>query len=247
MTNKRRILVLDIETKPGIAYIWRMFKENIPNDRLIKSDGILMIGTQWLGEENVRVYTEWDHTQRGMLERVSEEIAAADALITYNGDKFDIPHIVTGLIREKLPPIAPVTHIDLFKFIRNKTRFMSKKLGYVGPEIGIGEKMKHEGFQLWVDVMNGDKAARERMAAYCAQDVQLTGELYEELKGHIPNHPNLGFHDPESCPHCNSKSTQRRGFYYTRVYQYQRHQCTNCGGWFKTGQQKIKSKASDEG
>ena len=244
MTTKK-ILTLDIETKPGIAYIWRMWKENIPNDRLIESDGILMIGTKWLGEKEVRVRTDWDNGQRGMLEAVSEEIAEADAILTYNGSKFDIPHIITGLIREDLPPIAPVTHIDLFKFFRNQTKFMSKKLGYISPELQIGEKLKHEGFQLWVDVMNGDKDAQRRMLDYCAEDVLLTERLYEKIKGHIPNHPNLGFHDPESCPHCDSKKTQRRGKYYTRVYQYQRHQCTNCGGWFKTNQTKIKKKDAD--
>lgn len=236
-----KILTLDIETKPAVAYVWRMFKENIPNERLIEPDGILCVGTKWMDEPDPVVFTEWDYGQRGMLERVLERVNEADALLTYNGAKFDLQHLMAAYIKNELPAPAPVTHIDLFKFVRNHTKFMSKKLDYVAQELGVGKKVKHDGFQLWVDVMKGDLEAQRKMVEYCAHDVRLTEQVYEKLKGYIPNHPSLGFTSPEACPTCGSKRTQRRGSYFTRVYKWQRHQCTDCGSWFKTTQQKIKS------
>lgn len=236
-----KILTLDIETKPGVAYVWRLFKENIPNDRIIAPHGILCVGTKWMGSKKVNMYSDWKHGQRGMLERVLEELMEADAIITYNGDKFDMQHLMSAFIQHDLPPPPPVTHIDLFKFVRNKTKFMSKKLDYVAQELGIGKKVKHDGFTLWVEVMAGKKSAQKKMEEYCAQDVILTEQVYDRLKGYLPNHPSLGFAVPEACPTCGSKKTQRRGRYFTRIYQWQRHQCTDCGSWFKTTQQKIKS------
>jgi DNA polymerase elongation subunit (family B) len=239
--RKPKILTLDIETKPAVAYVWRLFKENIPNDRLIRPDGTLCVGTKWMGEDEVNVYSVWEHGEKEMFSRVLEQINEADAIITYNGDKFDMQHLMVGFIKHNLPAPAPVTHIDLFKFVRNKTKFMSKKLNFVAQQLGIGEKEKHSGFQMWVEVMEGKPEAQKEMAKYCAKDVVLTEQVYERLKGYIPNHPSLGFTSPECCPTCGSSRTQRRGRYFTRIYQWQRHQCTNCGSWFKTNQQKIKS------
>ena len=239
--SKPKILVLDIETKPAVAYVWRMFKENIPNDRLIEPDGILCVGCKWLGEKEVMLFSEWEHGQRGMLERTLELLNEANAIITYNGKKFDMQHLMAAFIVNQLPAPAPVTHIDLFQFVRNNTKFISKKLDYVAQRLGVGKKVKHDGFGLWVEVMAGSRNAQKKMEEYCKGDVVLTEKVYEKLKGYIPNHPSLGFTNPEACPTCGSKHTQRRGFYFTRIYKWQRHQCTKCGSWFKTTQQKIKS------
>jgi DNA polymerase elongation subunit (family B) len=241
MNNSAKILTLDIETKPAIAFIWRMWKESIPNERLIEPDGILCIGTKWNYEKKPVVFSTWKHGEVGMLSRALERINEADAIVTYNGSKFDLPHLMAAFIKNELPAPAPVSHIDLFKFVRNHTKFMSKKLNYVAQELGLGAKVKHDGFDMWVRVMQGDPVAQKKMEEYCAHDVYLTEQVYERLKGYIPNHPALGFAGtPETCPTCGSKHTQRRGFYYTRAYKWQRHQCTSCGSWFKTSQQKIK-------
>lgn len=242
---KPKILTLDIETKPGTAYVWRLFKENIPNERLIEPDGILCIGAKWHGEDKVHMFTDWKHGQREMLQKISEMVSEADGIVTYNGKKFDIPYITTGLMTHDLPPLPPVAHIDLFQFIRNKTKFMSKKLGFVAPELGIGEKIKHEGFQLWIDVMNGNKEAQKKMEEYCVGDVVLTEQFYDKVHPYIENHPTLGEHDKESCPHCKSLKTQRRGKGFTKAMWYQRYQCTNCGAWFKGVYKRIEAKPDD--
>ena len=236
-----KVLTLDIETKPGTAYVWRMFKENIAPIQLIQPHDILCVGTKWMDEKKVNMYTEWEHGRREMLSKVLEEINEAEALVTYNGDRFDLKHLMTGFIKEGLAAPPPVASIDLYKFTRNKTQFMSKRLDFVAQELGLGAKLAHSGFQLWIDVMNGDVSAQKKMEKYCAQDVRLTEKLYHKLKGYIPNHPSFGFTTPEGCPTCGSARTQRRGLYHTRVYQWQRHQCTDCGSWFKTTQRKKDS------
>lgn len=242
--NQRpRLLVLDIETAPAVAYVWRMFKENISNDQLIQPHTILCVGCKWVGEREVKLFSVWEHGEQEMLSEVRNLLLEADGIITYNGKKFDLPHLQSEMIRLRLPPVPPVSHIDLFKFVRDKTRFMSKKLGYVAEHLGIGTKMKHEGFDLWKKVLDGDEKSQARMARYCRRDVVLTERVYQRLKGYITEHPAIGFCTPEQCPTCGSKETQRRGFYYTRMYRYQRHQCTKCGSWFKGSRQKIGNSA----
>ena len=187
--NKPKMLILDIETKPAIAYVWRLFKENIPNDRLKEPHGILCVGCKWVGEDEVMMFSDWEHGQRGMLENVLELLNEANAIITYNGKKFDMQHLMSAFIENELPAPAPVTHIDLFQFVRNNTKFISKKLDYVAQRLGVGQKVKHQGFSLWIEVMNGDRDAQQKMEEYCKGDVVLTERVYEKLKGYIPNHP----------------------------------------------------------
>ena len=47
-------------------------------------------------------------------------------------------------------------------------RFDSNKLDYVSKYLGIGEKVRHEGHELWVKCMEKDNAAWKRMKEYNA-------------------------------------------------------------------------------
>jgi uncharacterized protein YprB with RNaseH-like and TPR domain len=120
-----------------------------------------------MGDKKVNLFSEWEHGQRGMLELVLEQINEADAIITYNGKKFDMQHLMSAFITHQLPAPAPVTHIDLFQVVKSHTKFMSKKLDYVAQQLGVGKKVKHDGFTLWVQVMRGDADAQKKMAEYC--------------------------------------------------------------------------------
>jgi hypothetical protein len=56
-------------------------------------------------------------------------------------------------------------------------------------------------------------------------------ELYEKLRPWIDNHPNVNKNpdDLNNCIACGSSKVFRNGVRMTRVGQYHRYQCRDCG------------------
>lgn len=233
-----RVLVIDIETKPAVAYVWSLFNENISLDKLISPGGTLCFGAKWLGEKSHVFYSEWEHGTEAMVKAAHALFEEADAIITYNGDKFDIPKLMGEFVSHGLTPPPPPTSIDVYKTVK-KLGFQSGKLGFVGPFLRLGAKVKHEGFSLWSSVLDGDAAARKRMEKYCVQDVKLLELVYQRLKPYITNHPHLGKAGGQ-CPQCQSTNLQSRGYRRTRMFKIQRVQCQDCGGWHTGKKEAIK-------
>lgn len=232
-----KILVVDIEWAPALAYVWRMWDENISPDQLIDHGGMLCFGAQWVGEKEVMFFSEWEHGREGMAKAVSQLLEQADAVVTYNGDKYDLPKIRGEIVLAGLPPMIPVTSIDLLKTVK-KFGFNMNRMAYIAPLLKLGSKMKHEGFNLWKEVLAGSDKARSKMERYCKQDVRITTKMYLKLKPYIANHPFLGS-TPTSCPTCASDKTQKRGYRRTRSFLIQRNQCQGCGSWFETTRKKA--------
>ncbi|QDP56944.1 MAG: putative DNA-directed DNA polymerase [Prokaryotic dsDNA virus sp.] len=244
MTNKRidsvaKILVIDIEWQPALAYVWQMWKQNIQPDMLVDHGGMLCFCAHWAGTNEYQFYSKWDDGQKGMAEAALNLLEQADAVVTYNGDKYDLPKITGEIVLAGLTPPPPVTSIDLIKTVK-KFGFNMNRMAYIAPRLGIGEKLKHEGFNLWKSVMDGDKKAQERMKKYCIQDVRITAKMYSKIKPFVKNHPHLDASTICRCPACNSPRNQKRGFTTTRFYRVQRNKCSNCGHWFQTTRSRIK-------
>lgn len=228
-----RLLGLDIETAPAIAYVWGLHDQNIGLEQLIQPSRVLCWSAKWFGEKGTKYADERGGTNK-MLRGIHDLICEADAVITYNGDHFDLQKLSGEMVYHRLDPLPPVTSIDLFKTVRG-LGYISGKLAFVGPHLGIGEKVKHEGFGLWAACLKGDKGAWKRMEAYNRQDTELLEKLYEALRPFIKNHPTLGEPKPRkesvSCPVCQSTKTSRRGTRRTKVSVIERIQCNDCGSW----------------
>lgn len=175
-----------------------------------------------------------------MLEGIHKLLDEADVVVHYNGIKFDIPTLNKEFIKHDMTPPAPYKQIDLLRVARREFRFQSNKLGYVAEHLGVGQKVKHEGFKLWVDCMNGDDKAWRKMEKYNKGDVIVLEGVYEKMLPWIRNHPNVGLYDKNaSCTSCGSNKYQQRGVARTKTVTYQRYQCSDCGTWFKG--EKVKS------
>lgn len=236
-----KLLVIDIEWKPALAYVWRMWKENIQPDMLVDHGGMLCFCAHWYGSDEFMFYSEWDHGRKGMAEAAKYLLTEADAVIHYNGIKYDIPKIRGEVVLAGLEPFPQPSQIDLMRTVKT-FGFNMNRLAYVGPLLGLGGKQEHEGFKLWKKVMDGDKDAQQRMKEYCVQDVKLTKYLYDKIKPFIKNHPYVSKEPIEDrCPTCGSTHTQKRGWRHTRMFRVQRNQCQDCGSWFETTRQKIKA------
>jgi DNA polymerase elongation subunit (family B)/predicted RNA-binding Zn-ribbon protein involved in translation (DUF1610 family) len=227
-----RILLLDIETAPNTAYVWGLFKQNISISQIVDSSAMLCWSAKWLGEDSVFFKSILDGKKK-MLTTIHKLLEEADVVIHYNGSRFDIPTLNKEFLEAKMPPPSPFAQVDLLKTARQRFRFPSNKLDYVGKALGLGSKVKHEGFELWIKCMQKDKDAWERMKEYNIQDVVLLERVYERFLPWIKGHPNKAVHNEQghSCPTCGSEHVQKRGFALSQAGKYQRYQCQECGTW----------------
>ena len=232
-----KILVCDIEWSPAKAYVWRMWDENITPDQLLDAGGLLCFSWHWLGSKEFGFMSEWADGKEAMAIVLRDILDDADAVITYNGDKYDLPKIRGHLMLEGQKPFAPPTSIDLIKTIK-KLGFVMNRLAYIAPLLGVGQKMKHEGFALWRSVLEGDPKAQARMRKYCVQDVRVTAKLYQKIQPFIQDHPHLG-DNKGACGSCGSNHVQMRGYRRTKYFKVQRLQCQECGSWSTGTRKKV--------
>jgi len=232
-----KILVLDIETKPALVYSFQMYDTNISPEQVVDSGGTICFCAHWVGSKEFMFYSDWDDGHDVMIAKAHELLSQADAVVSYNGNRFDLPKLRGQFILEGLVPPPPPTSIDLIKTVKQFGLDMNK-LAYVGPLLGVGNKLKHEGFSLWRSVLDGDPKAQRRMKRYCIQDVMVTTRLYERILPFIDNHPHLGDNKNE-CGACGSNHMQFRGFRRTKFFKVRRMQCQECGGWSTGTRQKV--------
>ena len=227
-----KILHLDIETAPNEGYFWDPKTRFIPADRITQTSRVLCFAHLWHGEKQVQFLSEW--TDDYMIPKAWELLSEADAVVTYNGNKFDLPVLNREFLLHSLPPAEPYHSIDLYRTVKREFKFTHSGLGAVCKELGLGSKISHPGFQMWVDVMNGDERMRKAMERYNKQDVKLLPKLYKFLTPWIRNHPNHALFmdtDRPVCPNCGSHKMTRQGFKKTKTQIYQQYKCGDCGSW----------------
>lgn len=236
-----RILLLDIETSPNTAHVWGLFKQNISLNQLLDSSYVLCWAAKWYGEETVFFDSVYNSHPKLMLGRIHKLLEEADAVVHYNGTRFDIPTLNKEFLLNNMNPPAPYKQMDLLKVARNQFKFPSNKLDYVAQALKVGSKHKHLGHELWIRCMNKDSEAWEIMEKYNKQDVLLLEKVYVRLLPWIKSHANHSLYDHSLvCPNCGGSNYQSRGYAYTQTAQYKRLQCTDCGSWFRTGKSQAK-------
>lgn len=225
-----RILVLDIETTPNLAYVWGLWKQNVAINQLESTTELLSLAWKWHGEKAVG-YADNRDGQGLLRDTVHGLLDLADVVVHWNGTSFDIPHLQRELLEGGYEPPSPFKQVDLMLQVRKHFRFTSNKLDHVAQQLGVGKKTQHTGFTLWRKCMAGDEAAWKLMRKYNMQDVVLTDQLYTRLLPWLSGHPHLGlFVTGNVCGRCAGK-LQRRGIAYTNLGSYHRLQCTKCKSW----------------
>ena len=228
-----KVLILDIETTPNLADVWTLWNNNVSLNQLRESSYVLCWAAKWLGQREVLFRSTWD-SNNNTIPLAYKLLDEADVVVTYNGDRFDLPTLNREFLLNGWGPPSPYESIDLYKVVRKQFKLPSYKLEYVANELGIGKKVKHEGHTLWVKTMAGDPVAQRKMQRYCKQDVfPLTEKLYDRVLPWIPNHPNRILYSEgiSSCVRCMNGKLVKRGLHYTTSGRYQTYRCNNCGGW----------------
>lgn len=236
-----RILILDVETSPNIAYVWRFWKENVGAKQVLENGKMLSFAAKWLGDDKV-YYQDTEHSdEKHMLSILFELLDEADIVVAHNGDKFDLPHIQgRGLVLGLKPP-APYKTVDTVKVARYEFNFPSNSLEYLATVLKLKNKKdghkKFPGFELWLGVLANNPEAWAEMREYNIQDILVLEELYLTMRPYMKRHPNVNVYEDNevpTCPKCGSKHIQFRGYYHTNVSRYHRFQCKDCGGWGRT-------------
>lgn len=227
-----KILLLDIESSPNTAHVWGLWQQNVSINQLMESSYVLCYAAKWYGDKEVMFDSVHKSRPKTMLKGIHGLLNDADAVVHYNGTKFDIPTLNKEFLLHSFNPPSPYKQIDLLRVVRSNFRFPSNKLDYVAQRLNLGKKHEHEGHELWVKCMNGDKDAWKRMEKYNIQDVVLLENLYGHLLPWIKSHPNHNlFSDGHVCPNCGSSGVQKRGTAISATGTYQRYQCRSCGTW----------------
>jgi hypothetical protein len=227
-----KILFIDIETTPILAWCWGLWKQNISPDHIVEPTHMLCYAAKFSGGKMV---FRWWRTAT-FLPKLWDMLNEADVVVHYNGKTFDITHINREFLEAGMTPPSPYKQIDMLHVVRATFNFPSNKLGYVLKALNMAGKVPHEGFDLWIKCINGVRAARAKMKEYNIGDTVELEALYERLKPWIICHPNVALlndMDPETmyCMSCASDQLQRRGYAYTAVSKFQRYQCQDCRKW----------------
>lgn len=238
-----KLLLIDIETAPNIVFAWGLWNQNIGINQIVDAGYILSWSAKWLGEDEVYFSSIYHDSKKTMLKKIHALLEKADAVIHYNGARFDIPTLNKEFVKAKLLPPSPYKQIDLLKVARRQFKFASNKLDYVAKFLGLGSKTSHRGMDLWRDCMNKVPEAWEEMMEYNKNDVLLLEKVYNVLLPWIPNHPNRNVYEDSgiSCPNCGGHNLQKRGIAITKSLKYTRYQCKDCGTWSRGNKSVSKS------
>lgn len=150
-----RVITFDIETK-------NFFQDVGTNNPADLDISVVCIHDSETGE-----YTSYFEQDFGKLWPIIEQ---ADALVTWNGDHFDIP-----LLNKYYPgDLTKLKSIDLMREVQ-KTLGRRLKLDSVG-EATLGRNKIADGI---LAVEWWHKGDLKKLVEYCIEDVRLTRELYD--------------------------------------------------------------------
>ena len=176
-----KTLYLDIETTPIKAYVWGLWDQNVSINQIIEPTEMLCFGARWGGSKKVIFKSVHHDGKKAMLEELHKLMEEADVLVGWNSAAFDHKHINREFLENGMAPPSTVKDLDLMSVVQANFQFPSNKLDYVAQKLGVGAKVKHSGFQLWIDCMAGDEKAWKEMKKYQIQDVNLLIDLYDIL------------------------------------------------------------------
>jgi len=237
-----KILHIDIETAPHKVYSWGLWGQDISIKNIIEPGYTMCWAAKWDGKREVMFDSVHESKPEKMIKSVYDLLSQADAVVHYNGAKFDMPTLQKEFFMLRLAPLD-YKQIDLLKVARRKFKFASNKLDYICQQLGLGSKVKHMGTDLWKDCMDGDEKAWKIMKKYNKQDVVIMERLYHNMLGWIDAHPNRALYIDSNepvCRNCGSKDLMKNGKKMTNTGVYQRFQCRGCGRINRSRQQLEK-------
>jgi DNA polymerase elongation subunit (family B) len=187
-----KVLLIDLETSPNVAFVWGQYKQDIPVNMLVKNSVMLSWSAKWLGDPPSKtMYMDQRGNEKNLqndkkiVEKLHKLINEADILIYQNGDAFDRGVMNTRFLEHGLDAPSAYKTIDTVKLARRHFRFFSNKLEYMTHKLCVKfKKQSHKdfpGFSLWDECMKGNKKAWRSMERYNKYDVLSLEEVFLKL------------------------------------------------------------------
>lgn len=236
--NKPLIMTWDIETSPCLGLFWRpSYNATITYDQILDEGKIICISFKLLGSKYVYNLV-WDtkkQCDKDLLVEFADIYSQMDAVVTHNGDKFDIKWIKTRLLNHKLPALKPVVSIDTLKLAK-QLGFNSNRLDYINKFLGKSGKKDGGGWSRVKKILRGDREALEEHRDYCDRDVVALEEIFKELIPYVNLPTHLGVLNGStkgSCPKCGSTNSRLHGNRVTAAgIRYEYRQCRSCANFY---------------
>lgn len=235
-----RILVLDIETAPILALVFRTFREYIPIDRQVEDWYVLAFAAKWVGDSPDKIiYYDQRHRKnyeddKDLIKKCRDLMDEADIIIAHNGKQFDFKRLNWRMAIHKMHKPSSYRMIDTkeiaykyFGATSNKLEFLAEKLNKKY------KKKKHKefpGFELWREiVLNRNGKAWKAMKNYNIHDVLALEELYLNALRSWDVDTNYFIYQDEIKCRCGSEDYKKNGWHYAQTRKYQRYKCCECG------------------
>jgi hypothetical protein len=244
-----KILFIDIETKPILAWVWGLFDQNIALNQIEEDWCIISVAAKWMDEKEVM---QWDlrkgitvPNEKKMLKEIWKLLDEADIVIGQNSKSFDVKKLNEQFLKYGMSPPSPYRQEDTLTMSKKNFFPTSHKLEYRSKNLNKKykklEHSKYPGFSLWKACISGDQNAWEEMATYNKFDVLSTEEYYKILRPWSSTIDINVFHDELTnyCG-CGPENLNKRGtatkeiknkFGYTNTGVFRRYQCKLCGKW----------------
>jgi DNA polymerase elongation subunit (family B) len=235
-------LFFDIETAPNIAYVWETgYKIRVPHNHIIQERQIICISYKWWGEDKVHNLFWKDGNDKDLIKEFLSVIFKADEVVTFNGDRFDIPFVNTRAAYHNLKCPSKHRSFDLYKKIKAQFKLNSNSLAYCTKLFGVAGKLETGGFDLWLDLLQSEdkqrqETAKKKMIEYCNQDVVATEDLYDRVLKYTKPVTNMSvLHGGKKwgCPSCGSQNVEYLKSTTTPRGVTQRHMgCNECETYY---------------
>lgn len=238
IVKKPKLLYLDIETARMQVGVWDISKTQYINpDQIIKTWFIYGWAARWYGSSDTlssfvtpeEAIARDDKRIMGDIWPLLEE---AHAVITHNGEKFDIPKIKTRCLINGLSPFSSFRSIDTYRMVSKQMSFASNALKYLSTLLTEKRKMETK-YQLWIECEQGVAESLAYMKKYCIGDIDALEEVYLMLRPWFKSHPNLSVFTgaPNACcPNCASEDlTMIDSTYTTQQNAFPEIRCNTCG------------------
>ena len=129
--NGMKVVEIDIETKPHLCYSFQLFKAFISPDMIVEPTEILCWDARWQHQTKHIYRSVREHGKEKMIEDLWHLLDDADAVVHYNGKRFDVPHINREFIEAGYTPPSPYHQIDLYQIVSRTFRFASNKFDHI--------------------------------------------------------------------------------------------------------------------
>lgn len=228
---------IDVECMPDIAVTFKRFKANLSQDNILQEGGWL-VSVAYAFDDGV-VHSACLTPDEALAANDSrlvallwEVIENSRVLCGHNLNNFDLPIIKARCAIHGFPALRKIKTIDTLQQAR-QLKFQSNRLGSLGIALGEGDKLGHEGIDLWIKCLKGDVVALEHMRLYNVQDVELQRKVYKRLRSFDSKHPNLAItdgDDEQQCPVCKSHNVEPTGNHITtNISVFEEYVCNDCG------------------